>query len=192
MRRFLRSRVHVFIIVFSSFVLGAFSVSLLLAQDRAAWEKVKQANDLAIIVVRRAAEARETCDCELQKEALESANKAAVLLSEAVAAAEKTGNLALAQDIYNIATNVFNQAMYFLTEVCTYCSRTSLDLEAVSCFEERCAWAAETENRNNETIQTALAVGVIPTEPEAERSKAFPLEDEEYIRDHEQPPASPV
>jgi hypothetical protein len=64
---------------------------LVFAEDETTSDKVKQANDLAVIVVKRAAGARETCYCEMEKEVLESANKAAVLLSEAVAEAEKTG-----------------------------------------------------------------------------------------------------
>jgi hypothetical protein len=43
---------------------------------------------------------------------------------------------------------MLNQAIYLVTEVCTYCSQASVNLEAVSCFEESCTGAAETEKLN--------------------------------------------
>lgn len=197
MRRLCRCRAPLFIMLLGALLISASFIFPVLAQNMSTSEKVKQANDLSIIALEKAAEAREVCDCELQKEALESAHKAAVLLSEAVAEAEKAGNLVLTEDVYNISTNMLNQAIYLITEVCTYCVQVSFDLDTVHCFEENCPKAAEIAELNNATTQAALAAGAIPTEPPApyvppETAPGLEGEPEIPIRDHEQPPASPI
>jgi hypothetical protein len=186
-----------FIIPFGALLISASFIAPILAQDTSASEKVKQANALSIIALEKAAKARETCNCGLQKEALEFAYEAAVLLSEAAAEAEKAGDLALTQDVYNIATNMLDQAIYLVTEVCTYCIQTSFSPETVACFEENCPKAGEIAEVNNATKEAAVAAGAIPTEPPApyippETAPGFEGEPEIPIRDHEQPPASPI
>ena len=173
-----------------------FLVSSALAQEMTAEEKLEVADDLSIKAVKRAAEARETCNCELFEEALESANRAAVLLSEVAAEAENTGNIDLARSTYNTATNVVGAAVGLIIETCAYCGQTRLDLETVACSGEK-RRAKEISRFNDEKIQTTLGAGAIPGLPEAYDEPEAPsveplIEEEELIQDHEQPPASPV
>jgi hypothetical protein len=160
-------------------------------------EKLKLSDELSIKAVKMTAMAREFCNCELLYEALESANRAAVLLSEVAAEAENAGNINLAQTAYNTATNIVGAAVGLIIETCAYCGQTSLNLETVACSGEKRARAEEIAKLNDETIQTTLAAGAIPGLPEAydepeAPSVEPPVEDEPPIRDHEQPPASPV
>jgi hypothetical protein len=166
-------------------------------EGEAAAEKLQRAGDLSATAAKRAGEARETCDCQLLMEALESARKAALLMSEAVAEAEKTDDPALAQEVYDMVNNVVGQAVSLITEICTYCVHTSFSLETVTCFEENCPRAAEIAELNNATKEAAVAAGAIPTEPPApyvppETAPGLEGEPETPIQDHEQPPASPV
>ena len=197
MRRLFKCQKHTFTGLFGGLLIMTFLVSPVLAQEMTAEEKLKLADDLSIKAVKRAAEARETCDCELFEEALESANRAAVLLSGVAAEAEKTGNIDLAQSAYNAATKVVGAAVALIIETCAYCGQTSLNLETVACSGEKRARAEELSRFNAETIQTTLAAGAIPGLPEAYEepeapSVEPPVEDELPIRDHEQPPASPI
>ncbi len=163
-------------------------------------EKLQRADDLSVRAVKRAAEAREFCNCELLVEALELANEAAVLVSAVAAELDKTGNIDLAQRTHDIVTNVVGATVAFIRETCTYCPQTSLTLETVECFEQNCLKAEEIARFNAQTIETAIAAGALPGLPEAyeapEAAEAAdvgpPVEDELPIRDHEQPPASPV
>jgi len=164
-----------------------FSVSPVFAQDT-----VTQANNLSVIAFEKAAEARAGCDCGLLKEALESIDKATALLSEAVAEAGNTGDEVLAQRVYHVATNIVEPAIYLINEVGRYCAQASPNLETVGCFGQTGEGAAEAEQLNNETIEAALGAGAILGLPEAEVREESPIPDEEYIRDHEQPPASPI
>ena len=197
MRMHLNSQRHVFLGFFCGLSILALSVSPLLAQDMTAEEKLKLSDDLSTKAVKMAAMAREFCNCELLDEALESANRAAVLLSELAAEAENTGNIDLAQTAYNTATNVVGAAVGLIIDTCAHCGRTSLNLETVACSGEKRARAEEISKLNDETIQTALGAGAIPglteayDQPEAPNVEP-PVEDEEPIQDHEQPPASPV
>ncbi len=166
-------------------------------EKETATEKLQLADELSTAALKKAAKAGETCNCELLKEALQLADKAAVTVSEVAAEAGKTGNIKLAQDVYNMATNVVGAAVALIIETCTYCAQTSLDPETVACCEQSRAKAEEIAGLNNKTIDTTLAAGVIPELPEAyEEPEATgvepPVEDELPIRDHEQPPASPV
>jgi hypothetical protein len=166
-------------------------------EEETAAEKVQRADDLSVRAAKRAAEAREFCDCELLVEALELANEAAVLVSAVAAEPKNTGNIDLAQRAHDMVTNVVGAAVAFIGETCTYCPQTSLGLETVECFEENCSKAEEIGRLNNETIEATLAAGVVPgppepfVEPEAPGGDAS-VEDEPPIRDHEQPPTSPV
>jgi hypothetical protein len=136
------------------------------------------------------------CDCKLAQQALELANELAILVSGAAAEAEKAGSIELAQCAYNMA-NTIEAGLTDISETSMYCARTSTDLETVTCCEQNRAKAEEIAKLNNETIQMTLAAGAIPELPEAyEEPEATdvepPVEDELPIRDHEQPPASPV
>jgi hypothetical protein len=161
-------------------------------------EKLKQADKLSIKAVKKAAEAREICDCDPLQEALEWANKASVLISEVAAEAENTGSIELAQSAYDMAINIVGAAVALIIETCTYCAQTSLDLETVACCEENRAKAEEVARLNDETIQITLAAGAIPRLPEAYEAPEAPsdveppVEDEPPIWDHEQPPTSSV
>jgi len=166
---------------------------LLLVAPVAAQDTVTQANNLSVVAFEKAAEARAGCDCGLLKEALESIDKAAALLAEAVAEAGDTGNEVLAQRVYYVATNIVEPGIYLISEVSRYCAQASLSLESVGCFGQTGEGAAAAELLNNETIAAALGAGAIPGAPEAEEvPEKDPIPDEEYIRDHEQPPASPI
>jgi len=161
-----------------------------------ATEKLQLADELSTTALKKAAKARETCNCELLKEALELADKLAILVSGAAAEAEKAGSIELAQCAYNMA-NTIEAGLTDISETSMYCARTSTDLETVTCCEQNRAKAEEIAKLNNETIQMTLAAGAIPELPEAyEEPEATdvepPVEDELPIRDHEQPPASPV
>jgi hypothetical protein len=196
-RRYLNNQRHVFLGLFCGLLIIALSVFPLLAQEMTAEEKLKLSDDLSIKAVKMAAMAREFCNCELLEEALESANRAAVLLSEVAAQAENTGNVDLAQSAYNTATNVVGAAVGLIIETCAYCGRTSLNLETVACSGEKRARAEEISRFNDETIQTTLAAGAMSGLPEAydepeAPSVEPPVEDELPIRDHEQPTASPA
>jgi hypothetical protein len=166
-------------------------------EKETAAEKLQRADDLSVRAAKRAAEARKFCDCELLVEALELANKAAVLVSAVAAELEKTGNIDLAQRTHDIVTNVVGATVAFIRETCTYCPQTSLTPETVECFEQNCLKAEEIDRLINETIEATLFAGALPgppepfVEPEAPGDGA-PVEDELPIRDHEQPPASPV
>jgi hypothetical protein len=160
-------------------------------------EKLQRAGDLSVKAAKRAAEARRGCDCEQLAEALELANEAAVLVSELAAEAERTGSIDLAQRAHDMVTNFVGAAVAFIGETCTYCRQTSLRLETVECFEENCSKAEEIGRLNKETVGATRAAGAVPgppepfLEPEAPGDDAS-VEDEPPIRDHEQPPASPV
>ena len=166
-------------------------------EEETAAEKLQRADALSVRAAKRAAEARKFCDCELLVEALELANEAAVLVSAVAAELEKTGNIDLAQRTHDIVTNVVGATVAFIRETCTYCPQTSLTLESVECFEQNCLKAEEIDRLINETIEATLFAGALPgppepfVEPEAPGDGA-PVEDELPIRDHEQPPASPV
>jgi hypothetical protein len=166
-------------------------------EEETAAEKLQRADDLSVRAVKRAAEAREFCDCALLVEALELANEAAVLVSAVAAELDKTGNIDLAQRTHDIVTNVVGAAVAFIRETCTYCLQTSLTLETVECFEQNCLKAEEIDRLINETMEATFSAGALPgppepfVEPEAPGDGA-PVEDELPIRDHEQPPASPV
>jgi len=196
-KRYLNNQTRVFLGFFCSLLILALSVSPILAQEMTVEEKLKLSDDLSIKAVKMTAMAREFCNCELLDEALHSANRAAVLLSEVTAEAEKTGNINLAQTAYNTATNVVGAAVGLIIETCAYCGQTSLNLETVACSGEKRARAEEIAKLNDETIQTTLAAGAIPGLPEAYDEPEAPnveppVEDESPIQDHEQPPASPV
>jgi hypothetical protein len=160
-------------------------------------EKLQRADDLSVNAAKRAVQARESCDCELLVESLELANEAAILVSEIAAKAENTGSMDLAQSAHDMVTNVVGAATALIGETCTYCRQTSLRLETVECFEENCSKAEEIGRLNEETVGATLAAGAVPgpsepfLEPEATGDDAS-VEDEPPIRDHEQPPASPV
>jgi hypothetical protein len=195
-RKHLNNQTHVFGF-FCSLLILALSVSPILAQEMTVEEKLKLSDDLSIKAVKMTAMAREFCNCELLDEALESANRAAVLLSEVAGEVENTGNIDLAQTAYKTATNVVGAAVGLIIETCAYCGQTSLNLETIACSGEKKARAEEIAKLNDETIQTTLAAGAIPGLTEAyDESEAPnvepPVEDEPPIRDHEQPPASPV
>jgi hypothetical protein len=142
------------------------------------------------------AEARWGCDCELLVESLELANEAAVLVWAVAAELDKTGDIDLAQRTHDLVTNVVGATVAFIRETCTHCPQTSLILETVECFEQNCLKAEEIARFNAKTIDTTIAAGALPGLPEAEAAEATdvgpPIEDELPIRDHEQPPASPV
>ena len=102
------------------------------SEEETAAEKLQRADDLSVRAAKRAAEARELCDCEPVREALRLANKAALLVSEVAAEAEKTGNMELAQSAYNVA-NTIARVLSLFGETCTYCTRTSSEPEIVVC-----------------------------------------------------------
>lgn len=196
-RRLLNNQRHVFLGFFCGLLILALSVSPLLAQEMTAAERLQLADDLCGRAVKRAAEGREICDCELVQKALELANDAAALVSQVAAEAEKTGDIELAQKAYDMATNIVGAAVTSIIETCRYCGQTSLDIETVACCEEKRAKAEEIARLNNEAIEMTLAAGAIPGLPEAYEepeapSVEPPVEDELPIRDHEQPPASPI
>jgi hypothetical protein len=168
-----------------------------MAQEITAEERLKLSDELSVKAVKMAAMAREFCNCELLDEALESVNRAAVLLSEVAAEAENAGNIDLAQSAYNTATNIVGAAVGLIIETCAYCGQASLNLETVACSGEKRVRAEEISRFNDKTIQTTLGAGAIPGLPEAYDEPEAPnveppVEDESPIRDHEQPPASPV
>jgi hypothetical protein len=156
-------------------------------------EKLQLADDLCGRAVKRLAEGREICDCEVIQEALELANDAAALVSQVAAEAEKAGNMKLAQQACDMASNVVRAAVTFITETCIYCAQTSPDPETVACCEDSRAKAERVVRLNNQTIKTTFAAGAVPP-PHRPPEPKFepPVEDEPPIRDHEQPPASPV
>jgi hypothetical protein len=158
----------------------------------AAQDTVTEANNLSVTAFEKAAEARAGCACDLLKEALEAIDEATALLSEAVAEAVRTDNEVLAQRVYYVATNIVEPAIYLIGEVSRYCARATFELEEIGCFGQTGEGAVAAELLNNETILAAIGAGAIPEAPEAEAPEEEPMPDEEYIRDHEQPPASPI
>jgi hypothetical protein len=166
-------------------------------EEETGTEKLQLAHELSTTALKKAAKAREMCDCEELQEGLALAKKAAVLILEVAAEAENTGNIELAQSAYNMTTKIVGAAVALIIEICTYCAQTSLDPETVACCEQSRAKAEEIAGLNNKTIDTTLAAGAIPELPEAYEEPETPtveppVEDELPIRDHEQPPASPV
>jgi len=154
--------------VFSIFLIFSLFVPPVLAQDMSTSGKIKLADVSSILAVKRAAESRAMCDPALLRRAVESINQAAVLMSEVVVEADNTGNLALAQEVYDMATNIVGQGIGFIKEVCMHCGQAGLDPGAVSSFQQSCSGAAEVEQLNNETIDAALAAGAIPPRSESE------------------------
>lgn len=130
--------------------------------------KVKMADVSSILAVKRAAESRAKCDPALLRRAVESISQAAVLMSEVVVEADNTGDLGLAQEVYDVATNVVGQGIGFIKEVCTHCGRAGLASGAAGYFQQSCSSAAEAEKLNDETIDAALAAGAIPARPQTE------------------------
>jgi hypothetical protein len=175
----------------------AFTVYPALGQEKTAADKLQSADNLSVEAVQIAAGVRENCDCGLLQKALGSVNEAAVLVSEVAAEAENTGSIDLAQQAYDMVTNVVGAAVAFIRETCTYCPQTSLELETVGCFEQNCSKAEDIGRLINETIEATLAAGAVPgppepfVEPEAPGDDAA-VEDEPPIQDHEQPAASPT
>ncbi|MBW2174389.1 MAG: hypothetical protein JRF64_07065 [Deltaproteobacteria bacterium] len=165
-------------------------------EEETAAEKLQRADDLSVRAAKRVAEARWGCDCELLVESLELANEAAVLVWAVAAELYKTGDIDLAQRTHDLVTNVVGATVAFIRETCTHCPQTSLILETVECFEQNCLKAEEIARFNAKTIDTTIAAGALPGLPEAEAAEATdvgpPIENELPIRDHEQPPASPV
>ncbi len=197
MRRLLECQRYIFLSFFSGLLIMGFLIPSVWAQEMTAAERLEVADDLSIKAVKRAAEAGETCNCELLQEALQLADKAAARVSEVAAEAENTGDIELAQSAYNAATKVVGAAVGLIIETCAYCGQTSLDLETVACCEQNRAKAEEIAMLNNKTIDTTLAAGAIPGLPEAYEEPEAPtveppVEDELPIRDHEQPSASPI
>jgi len=172
----------------------ALCLVFLLIAPVAAQDPVTRANNLSVDAFEKAAEARAGCACGLLKEALASVDKATALLSEAVAEARDTGDEVLAQRVYYVATNIVEPAIYLIGEVSTYCSQATYEVEEIGCFGQTGEGAAAAELLNNETIRIALGAGAIPSAdlPEAPAPEEDPVPEEEYIRDHEQPPASPI
>jgi hypothetical protein len=167
---------------------------LLAVSPVAAQDTVTEANRLSSAALEMAAEARGGCACGLLREALDSVNQAVALLSEAVAEAMRTDSDVLAQRVYYVATNITEPAIYLIGEVSSYCSRATAEPESLGCFAQTGEGAAEADLRNNETIMAAIGAGAIPSleVPEAPPPQESPIPDEDYIRDHEQPPASPI
>jgi hypothetical protein len=197
MRRLLTCQKHAFTGLSIGLLMMAFWVCPALGQEKTAAEKLQVANDLSVRAVRTAAEAREQCGCALFQEAVALDDEASILIAEIAVEAEKTGSLELAQNAYDMATNVVGAGVAFIREICTYCPQTSLSLETVECFEAGCSAAEDIWVLNNKNIATTLAAGAVPggpepfVEPEAPGVEA-PVEDEPAIQDHEQPPASPI
>ncbi len=157
-----------------------------LGQEKTAAEKRQLADDLSARAVKTAAEAREQCNCALFQEAVALADEASILVAEIATEAEETGRLELAQNAYDMATNVVGTGVAFMREICTYCPQTSPSLETVECFEEGCSAAEDIWALNNKTIETSLAAGALPGGPQP--FVESPVEDESPIRGHEQPP----
>lgn len=197
MRTFLRCQGRIVTGLLSGLLMMAFAVYPALGQQRTAAEKLQSADSLSVEAVKIAAGVRENCDCGFLQKALGSVNEAAILVSEVAADAESTGSMDLAQQAYDMVTNVVGAAFAFIKETCTYCPQTSLELQTVECFEQNCSKAEEIGRLINKTIEGALAAGAIPgppepfVEPEAPGDEA-PVEDEPPIQDSEQPPASPT
>jgi hypothetical protein len=154
------------IFAFSALFIVALLPSPVLAEEMSTAGKIKMADSASILAVKQAAESRATCNPALLRRAVESINQAAVLMSEVVGEADNTGNLALAQEVYDMATNIVGRGLGFIKGVCMHCTQAGLDPGAVSRFRPSCSGAAETEKLNNETIDAALAAGAIPPRSE--------------------------
>jgi hypothetical protein len=187
MRLLHTSRVPIIIVLFLAFSLAPCLSPLAFCED-----SVTQANKLSVLAFEKAAEARAGCDCGLLKEALEDIDQATALLLQAVAEAGDTGNDVLAQRVYYVATNIVEPSIYLISEVSRYCAQATFELEEIGCFGQTGEGAVVAELLNNETIRLAIGAGAIPDAPVPEARQEDPVPDEEYIRDHEQPPASPI
>ena len=150
-----------------SILLLALSVSPVLAQEMSTAGKIKLADVSSILAVKRAAESRAKCDPALLRRAVESINQAATLMSEVVVEADNTGDLGLAQQVYDMATNTVGQGIGFIKEVCMHCTQGGLDPVAVKRFQKSCSSAAKIEKLNNDSIDAALAAGALPPQYES-------------------------
>jgi hypothetical protein len=139
-----------------------------LAEEMTTPGKIKLADVSSILAVKRAAESRSTCNPELLRRAVESINQAATLMSEVVVEADNTGNLDLAQEVYDIATNVVGRGIGFIKEVCIHCTEGGQDPLAVGRFQKSCSAAANADRLNKKTIDAALAAGAIPPRSQTE------------------------
>jgi len=156
------------IILFTILLFACTLTSPGFAEEMSAAGKIKMADAASILAVKQAAESRAMCDPALLKRAAESINQAAVLMSEVAIEADNTGKLALAQEVYDMATNIVGQGIGFIKEVCMHCVQTSLAPGAVTRFQPGCSIARQAEQLNNETIDAAFAAGAIPPESEPE------------------------
>lgn len=156
------------VILIFSFLLSYALVSAALAQEMSTPGKIKLADVSSILAVKRAAESRATCNPELLRRAVESINQAATLMSEVAIEADNSGNLELAQKVYDMATNVVGRGTGFIKEVCMHCTQAGQDPVAVRRFQQSCSGAAKAEKLNNETIDAALGAGAIPPRSGAE------------------------
>jgi hypothetical protein len=156
------------LILIFSFLLSYVLVSPALAQKMTTAGKIKMADNASILAVKQAAESRATCNPTLLKRAAESINQAATLMSEVAIEADNTGNLELAQEVYDMATNVVGRGIGFIKEVCIHCTQAGQDPVGVRRFQRSCSEAAKAEKLNNETIDAALAAGAIPPRSGAE------------------------
>ena len=130
--------------------------------------KIETADNASIQAVKQAAASRATCNPALLKHAVESIDQAAGLLSGLAVEADNTGNLELAQEVYDMATNEVGQGIGFIKEVCIHCTQGGLDRIAVKRFQKSCSGIYEPAKVNEETIDAALAAGAIPPRDESE------------------------
>jgi len=150
------------ILALSTLFLVVLLVSPVPAQEISTAGKIKMADNASILAVKQAAESRATCNPSLLKRSVESINQAATLLSEVVLEADNTGNLDLAQEVYDMATNVVGRGIGFIKEVCMHCTRAGQDPVAARRFQQSCSGAAEADKLNSEIIDAALGAGAIP------------------------------
>jgi len=130
------------------------------------------------------------CDCNQGRQLLELAFKATALISDRVDVAEETKDDELVQLGYDMA-NKARKAIALLSESWTHCAKTLADAGTVACCRENATQVDGIAGLLDRAKREAVALGAEPEVPQA-REEKFHTDDETPIRDHEQPPASPI
>jgi len=130
------------------------------------------------------------CECNQGQQLLELAFKSTGLISGMVDEAEETKDDELVQLGYDMA-NKAGKALAALNEAWTHCAKTLADAGTVACCRENATQVAGVAELMDRAKRETVVLGAEPEVPPT-REEKFRTDDETPIRDHEQPPASPI
>ena len=131
------------------------------------------------------------CDCGLMDDTTTLGQTLELLVSRAADLAAQEKDPELVQDAYDMA-DTFDKGVRGFGSIATHCIRTSMDLAYVTCSRAGFAAAERMTERNEKIMEDLIKLGATPEKPVVAEGPEPPIRDEIPIRDHEQPPFSPV